>query len=81
MVKTRSKLKSTTDKTPALQPNERFYTVDYVPQGTKPNPRPQLTIKDRWLEQIGFYVGCPVSLRLNRASRLLNLLYRLKQQK
>ncbi|WP_220216165.1 type I toxin-antitoxin system SymE family toxin [Gilliamella sp. ESL0441] len=47
MVKTHSKLKSTTDKTPALQPNERFYTVGYVPQGTKPNRRPELTIKGR----------------------------------
>ncbi|MCX8740048.1 SymE family type I addiction module toxin [Gilliamella sp. B2824] len=37
-----------------------FYTIGYVIQGTKPNPRPQLTIKGRWLEQTGFYVGCPV---------------------
>ena len=59
MVKTHSKLKSTTDKTPALQPNERFYTVDYVPQGTKPNPKPQLTIKGRWLEQFGFLCQLP----------------------
>ena len=49
MVKTHSKLKSTTDKTPALQPNERFYTVDYVPQGTKPNSGPNLLLKvDGW---------------------------------
>ena len=49
MVETRSKLKSTTDKTPALQPNERFYTVDYVPQDTKPNSGPNLLLKvDGW---------------------------------
>ena len=68
MVKTHSKLKSTTDKTPALQPNERFYTVGYVPQGTNPNRRPELTIKGRWLEQFGFYAAALLSLRLNRAS-------------
>ncbi|PXZ05390.1 type I toxin-antitoxin system SymE family toxin, partial [Gilliamella apicola] len=53
MAKAHSKLKSTTCKEPAPQPNERFYTIGYVPQGIKPNPRPQLTIKGRWLEQIG----------------------------
>ncbi|MCX8713366.1 SymE family type I addiction module toxin [Gilliamella sp. B3464] len=41
----------------------RFYTIGYVPQGTKPNPRPQLTIKGRWLEQIGFYVAALLSLK------------------
>ena len=38
MAKTYSTLKSTTDKATAPQPTERFYTVGYVPQGTKPNP-------------------------------------------
>ena len=38
---------------------ERFYTVGYMPQGTKPNPRPQLTIKGRCLEQFGFLCGVP----------------------
>ena len=47
MAKRYSTLKSTTGKAPASQPTERFYTVGYVPQGTKPNPRPQLTIKGR----------------------------------
>lgn len=64
MVKTHSKLKLTTDKAPTSQSSERFYTVDYMPQGIKPNPRPQLTIKGRWLEQIGFYVGCPVIIKI-----------------
>ncbi|WP_343066793.1 SymE family type I addiction module toxin [Frischella japonica] len=56
--------KSTTDKAPAPQLNERFYTIGYVPQGTKPNPKPQLTIKGRWLEQIGFYVGSSVIIKI-----------------
>ena len=62
MTKTNSKLKSTTDKAPAPQPNERFYTIGYVPQGTKPNPRPQLTIKGRWLEAFGFTTGQSVTI-------------------
>ncbi|WP_294951732.1 hypothetical protein [uncultured Gilliamella sp.] len=33
-----AKIKSTTDKALAPQPTERFYTVGYMPQGTKPNP-------------------------------------------
>ncbi|WP_392551386.1 SymE family type I addiction module toxin [Orbus wheelerorum] len=32
------------------------------------NPRPQLTINGRWLEQLGFYPGLPSSLKLNRTS-------------
>ena len=73
MVKTHSKLKSTTDKTPALQPNERFYTVGYVPQGTKSNRRPELTIKGRWLEQFGFYVGCPVIIQIEQGKSVLEI--------
>lgn len=67
MAKIYSTLKSTTDKAPALQPTERFYTVGYVPQGTKPNPSPQLTIKSRWLGQIGFYAGQPVIIKVEQS--------------
>ncbi|MBX4134249.1 SymE family type I addiction module toxin [Frischella sp. Ac48] len=35
-----------------------------MPQGAKLNPRPQLTIKGRWLEQIGFYVGSSVIIKI-----------------
>lgn len=73
MAKTHSKLKSITDKAPAPQPNERFYTIGYVPQGTKPNPKPQLTIKGRWLEQFGFYVGCPVIIKIERSKLIIEL--------
>ncbi|MCX8740041.1 type I toxin-antitoxin system SymE family toxin [Gilliamella sp. B2824] len=71
MAKIHSKLKSATGKEPASQPNERFYTVGYVPQGTKPNPRPQLTIKGRWLEQFGFYVGCPVIIKIEQGKLII----------
>ncbi|OCF96945.1 SymE family type I addiction module toxin [Gilliamella sp. wkB308] len=66
MAKTFSTLKLTTDKALAPQPKERFYTVGYVPQGIKPNPKPQLTIKGRRLEQIGFYVGSPVVIQIEQ---------------
>ncbi|OCL27433.1 hypothetical protein A9G03_02070, partial [Gilliamella sp. wkB171] len=58
---------------PASQPNERFYTIGYVPQGIKPNPRPQLTIKGRWLEQFGFYVGCPVIIKIEQGKLIVEL--------
>ena len=49
MAKRYSTLKSTTGKAPASQPTERFYTIGYVPQGTKPNSGPNLLLKvDGW---------------------------------
>ncbi|MBD8144687.1 SymE family type I addiction module toxin [Pantoea agglomerans] len=36
--------------------------VGYRPNGGRPNPLPQLTIKGRWLEQWGFNKGQPVSI-------------------
>ncbi|MCX8582408.1 MULTISPECIES: SymE family type I addiction module toxin [unclassified Gilliamella] len=77
MAKTHSKLKSATGKELASQPNERFYTVGYVPQGTKPNPKPQLTIKGRWLEQIGYYVGCPVIINIEQGKFCQSLILKL----
>ncbi|WP_141674391.1 SymE family type I addiction module toxin [Gilliamella apicola] len=73
LAKTHSTLKSTTDKAPAPQPTERFYTVGYMPQGKKPNPRPQLTIKGKWLEQFGFYVGCPVIIKIEQGKLIIEL--------
>jgi len=40
----------------------RRYTVGYRPNGGRPNPSPQLTIKGKWLEQLGFSTGQPVSI-------------------
>ena len=73
MTKTYFKLQSTTDKAPAPQPTERFYTVGYVPQGIKPNARPQLTIKVGWLEQIEIYVGCPVIIKIEQGKLIIEL--------
>jgi len=44
-----------------------------MPQDTKPNPRPQLTIKGRWLEQFGFYVGCPVIIQIEQGKLVIKL--------
>lgn len=73
MVKTHSKLKSAIGKEPASQPNERFYTIGNVPQGIKPNPRPHITIKGRWLEQIGFYAGQSVIITVEQNKLIVEL--------
>ncbi|MFI3312239.1 SymE family type I addiction module toxin [Ewingella sp. 20WA0182] len=39
-----------------------FLTVCYRPNGGRPNPSPQLTIKGKWLEWLGFINGQPVSI-------------------
>jgi len=43
-------------------PQARRYTVGYCPNSGRPNPNPQLTIKGKWLEEIGFSTGQPVSI-------------------
>jgi len=73
MAKAQSKLKSTTCKEPAPHPTERFYTVGYTPNGGFSDPRPQLTIKGRWLEQIGFYVGCTVIIKVKQNKLIIKL--------
>ena len=73
MAKAQSKLKSGTCKALAPQPTERFYTIGYTPQGIKPNPRPQLTIKGRWLEQLGFYAGQAVVVKIERNTLIIEL--------
>ncbi|MFQ0990815.1 SymE family type I addiction module toxin [Gilliamella apicola] len=57
MAKAYSKIKSITCKAPTQPITERFYTVGYTPYLVRLNPRQQLSIKRRWLEQIGFYDG------------------------
>lgn len=73
MAKAQSKLKSGTCKALAPQPTERFYTIGYTPQGIKPNPRPQLTIKGRWLEQLGFYAGQAIMVKIERNKLIIEL--------
>ncbi|XKX95763.1 SymE family type I addiction module toxin [Dickeya ananatis] len=42
------------------------YTVGYAPNGMKGNPPPQLTLKGRWLEDLGFNTGQPVIVTVER---------------
>ncbi|MCO7263924.1 SymE family type I addiction module toxin [Dickeya zeae] len=42
------------------------YTVGYVPNGSRGNPPPQLTLKGRWLEDLGFNTGQPVIVTVER---------------
>ncbi|MCX8670863.1 hypothetical protein J3U22_06340 [Gilliamella sp. B2865] len=37
------------------------------------NPRPQLTIKGRWLEQIISYVGCSVIIKIEQGKLLIEI--------
>ncbi|MEI2684064.1 SymE family type I addiction module toxin [Erwinia aphidicola] len=38
-------------------PQARKSTVGYRPNGGRPDPPPQLTIRGRWLEPLGFTTG------------------------
>ena len=67
MVRTYSKLKLISDVPLVSQTNKRFNVV------SKTHPRPQLIIKGRWLEQIGFYVGCPVIIKIEQGKLIVEL--------
>ncbi|PXY94611.1 type I toxin-antitoxin system SymE family toxin [Frischella perrara] len=73
MARTHSKLKSITRKAPTHPITEWFYTVGYTPNGGFSNPRPQLTIKGRWLEQIGFYAGQAVVIKVECNKLIIEL--------
>ena len=66
MAKAHSTLKTTSTKTRTVKPRQkRSLTIGYSPNGGQHNPRPQLTIKGRWLEAFGFtrsasHHRCPV---------------------
>jgi len=61
-----------TDSTsePAV-PQARKSIVGYRPNGGRPNPLPQLTIKGRWLEQWGFIIGQPVSIIVGQGQLII----------
>ncbi|KFF61211.1 hypothetical protein IW01_21045 [Pectobacterium brasiliense] len=45
---------------------QRYYTVGYAPNGMKGNPPPPLTLKGRWLEDLGFNTGQSVIVTVER---------------
>ena len=75
MAKAHSKLKSTTGKAPTPLPTERFYTIGAVPTGwvKSPNPWPHLTIKGRWLEEMGFLAGRAVVIKVEQDQLIIRL--------
>lgn len=73
MAKVHSKLKNKTSKASTTTTSERFYTVGYTPNGGDTNPRPQLTIKGRWLELLGFYPRLPVTITTEKGLLIIKL--------
>lgn len=54
-------------------PQARKSIVGYRPNGGRPNPLPQLTIKGRWLEQLGFIKGQPVSIIAEQGQLIIRI--------
>lgn len=44
-------------KSEPATPQARQSTIGYRPNGGRPNPMPQLILKGRWLEPLGFTTG------------------------
>ncbi|MBI0004621.1 type I toxin-antitoxin system SymE family toxin [Gilliamella sp. W8126] len=59
------------------QPLKHCITVSYSLNGRQSNPRPQLTIKGRWLEQLGFYPGLPVTIKIEQNKLIIEFTMRL----
>ncbi|WP_442903469.1 SymE family type I addiction module toxin [Gilliamella sp. wkB112] len=47
--------------------------MNYSTTKQKTNLRPQLIIKGWWLEQIGFYVGGPVIIKIEQGKLLIEI--------
>ncbi|UIL52381.1 MULTISPECIES: SymE family type I addiction module toxin [Pantoea] len=57
MANTHHKSGTRTSTTAAGESRAYYYRVGYRPNKGQPNPLPQLTIKGRWLEALGFTTG------------------------
>jgi len=57
MADTHHKPGTRTATTAASGTQAHYYKVGYRPNRGQPNPLPQLTIKGRWLEALGFTTG------------------------
>jgi toxic protein SymE len=73
MTKAHSKLKSTACKDSTPCTTKRFYTIGYTPNLGRPNPTPQLTIKDKWLNHLGFTTGQPVVISIEQDRLIIRL--------
>lgn len=56
-------------------PQARKSIVGYRPNGGRPNPLPQLTIKGRWLEKWGFIKGQPVSIIAEQGQLIIRIMH------
>ncbi|MGJ0482499.1 SymE family type I addiction module toxin [Pantoea agglomerans] len=56
-------------------PQARKSIVGYRPNGGRPNPLPQLTIKGRWLEQWGFIKGQPVNIIAEQGQLIIRIMH------
>lgn len=57
MAEAHHKSETHTPTTAASGSQAHYYKVGYRPNKGQPNPLPQLTIKGRWLEALGFTTG------------------------
>ncbi|KAA5969878.1 MULTISPECIES: SymE family type I addiction module toxin [unclassified Pantoea] len=54
-------------------PQARKSIVGYRPNGGRPNPLPQLTIKGRWLEALGFKTGQKIEVITGSGQLIIRL--------
>ncbi|MCU6681917.1 type I toxin-antitoxin system SymE family toxin [Leclercia sp. H6W5] len=73
MAKRDSKSQPRTTTTAAREPQAHYYLVGYRPNQGRPNPLPQLTIKGRWLEALGFRTGQPVIITAEKGRLTIEL--------
>ena len=74
MTKAHSTLKITVTKIQTVKPPlKHCITVGYSPNGGNSPYRPQLTIKDRWLEAFGFTTGQPVIIDAQQGLLIIKL--------
>ncbi|WP_288653919.1 MULTISPECIES: SymE family type I addiction module toxin [Pantoea] len=50
-----------------------YYKVGYRPNKGQPNPLPQLTIKGRWLEALGFMTGQKIEVLTGPGQLIIQL--------
>ncbi len=54
--------KSEPATTEVKEPQPRYYTVGYAPNGGKKHPNPKLILSGKWLEALGFTTGQHVTV-------------------
>ncbi|KAA8673948.1 type I toxin-antitoxin system SymE family toxin [Pantoea dispersa] len=73
MADTHHESETRTPTTAACGLQAHYYRVSYRPNRSQPNPLPQLTIKGRWLEQLGFTTGQKIEVITGPGQLLIRL--------